>query len=62
MVVLTSAGARLPTRYGNINLCIIILIILHQMFDKCKTVGGDEVYFVTFTIVEWIKVEMLNMR
>ncbi len=32
------------------------------MFGNCKIFDEDEVYFVIFTIVEWIKVEMLNMR
>ncbi len=31
------------------------------MSDKYKIFDGDEVYFVTFTIVEWIRLKLLSM-
>jgi putative transposase len=31
-------------------------IFVDRMSDKYKISGGDELYFVTFTIVEWIKI------
>ena len=31
------------------------------MSSKYKIFDGDEMHFVTFTIVEWIKVKLLSM-
>jgi hypothetical protein len=31
------------------------------MTDKYKIPDGEKVYFVTFTIVEWINSELLSM-